>query len=237
MHAGEEKKVQVQKMFDGIAHRYDFMNHFLSLGIDKRWREKAIDYVNPKDGELILDVASGTGDQGFSALEKANVRVVGCDYSINMLKVGKRKIIEKHKENDFLMIQGDAENLPVTAESFDAVMISYGIRNVGNIKQSLQEFYKALKPGGRVVILEFSEPTAPLFASLYQFYFNMVLPRLAGLFSNKSAYTYLPESVKHFPSRHEIKGIMEIVGFENNVHKDLTFGITSIFYGEKPLST
>jgi len=233
LHSGDQKKTQVQSMFDGIARRYDFLNHFLSLGVDLYWRKQSVKSLQLQDGELLLDVATGTGDQGFTALKAAKIRVVGLDFSFNMLEIAQEKIQKRGLSQRFEVIQGDAENLPFGDDSFDALTISYGIRNVGTISAALTEFYRVLKPGGRLSILEFAEPEGWFFGRLYRFYFDHILPRLAGMMSSKSAYTYLPESVRHFPTRDEFKGLLKAEGFEAVKHKDLTFGVTAIYNGVK----
>lgn len=233
LHSGEEKKGQVQNMFDGIAHRYDFLNHFLSLGIDLHWRKQSVKSLGLQDGEILLDVATGTGDQGFTALKAADIKVVGLDFSFNMLEIAQEKIQKRGLSSRFEVIQGDAEKLPFAENSFDALTISYGIRNVGTISAALNEFYRVLKPGGRLSILEFAEPEGWFFGRLYRFYFDHILPRLAGMMSSKSAYSYLPESVRHFPARNDFKALLKAEGFEAVKHKDLTFGVTVIYNGVK----
>jgi len=232
-HRGEEKKIQVQSMFDGIAERYDFLNHFLSFGIDTHWRRQAIRELNLRDGETVLDVATGTGDQGFAALKEADVTVVGADFSANMLALAQTKIEKRGLSERFSVQQADAENLPFESDRFDALTISYGIRNVGTIEKALAEFQRVLRPGGRVAILEFSEPQGPLFGRLYRFYFDHILPLMASLFSRKSAYRYLPESVSHFPPREGFEKMMMEAGFQQVRHRDLTLGITTIYSGIK----
>ena len=233
LHSGDEKKTQVQSMFDGIASRYDFLNHFLSLGIDLYWRKQSVKALDLKDGHKLLDVACGTGDQGFAALKAADIEVTGLDFSANMLELAKKKIDKRGLSQKFEVVQGDAENLPFEDNTFDALSISYGIRNVGTISAALSEFYRVLKPGGRLSILEFSEPQGWFFGRLYRFYFDHILPKLAGMMSSKSAYTYLPESVRHFPDRGDFKDLLSSEGFEEVQHRDLTFGITAIYRGIK----
>jgi len=233
LHSGDEKKSQVQSMFDGIASRYDFLNHFLSLGIDMYWRKQSVKALELQTGNSLLDVACGTGDQSFAALKVADIEVVGLDFSFNMLELAKKKIDKRNLSQKFQVVQGDAEKLPFQDNTFDALSISYGIRNVGTISAALGEFYRVLKPGGRLSILEFSEPQGWFFGRLYRFYFDHILPKLAGMMSSKSAYTYLPESVRHFPDRSDFKGLLRSEGFQYVGHRDLTFGITAIYRGEK----
>lgn len=220
-------------MFDGIASRYDFLNHFLSLGIDLYWRKQSVKALELKAGNRLLDVATGTGDQGFAALKAADIQVVGLDFSTNMLELAKHKIDKRGLSQKFEVVQGDAEKLPFEENTFDALSISYGIRNVGTISVALSEFYRVLKPGGRLSILEFSEPQGWFFGRLYRFYFDHILPKLAGMMSSKSAYNYLPESVRHFPDRSDFKDLLSSEGFEDVRHRDLTFGITAIYRGVK----
>jgi demethylmenaquinone methyltransferase/2-methoxy-6-polyprenyl-1,4-benzoquinol methylase len=233
IHSGDEKKEQVQQMFDGIAKRYDFLNHFLSLGIDHYWRRQSVNALDLKDGNRLLDVACGTGDQGFSALKAADIHVTGLDFSANMLELAQKKIDARQLGNKYDVIQGDAEKLPFEDSQFDALSISYGIRNVGTISAALAEFYRVLKPGGRLSILEFAEPEGWFFGRLYRFYFDHILPKLAGLMSSKSAYSYLPESVRHFPDRTDFKALLGSEGFSQVSHRDLTFGVTTIYSAVK----
>jgi len=233
LHSGDEKKTQVQSMFDRIAGRYDFLNHFLSLGVDLYWRKQSVKALKLNHGDLLLDVACGTGDQGFAALKVADIRVVGLDFSFNMLELAKKKIEKRGLGERFQVVQGDAEKLPFAENTFDALSISYGIRNVGTISAALSEFHRVLKPGGRLSILEFSEPEGWFFGRLYRFYFDHILPKLAGMMSSKSAYTYLPESVRHFPDRADFKDLIRSEGFQRVKHRDLTFGITAIYRGVK----
>jgi len=233
LHSGDEKKEQVQSMFDGIAKRYDFLNHFLSFGIDNYWRRQSVTALQLEDGQTLLDVACGTGDQGFSALKTADIRVVGLDFSAGMLEFARKKINARDLSGKFEVIQGDAEKLPFKDDRFDALSISYGIRNVGTISAALGEFYRVLKPGGHLSILEFAEPEGWFFGRLYRFYFDHILPKLAGLMSSKAAYSYLPESVRHFPDRVDFKALLSSEGFLRVKHRDLTFGVTVIYSADK----
>jgi len=233
IHSGDEKKSQVKSMFDGIASRYDFLNHFLSLGFDLYWRKQSVKTLAMHDGQTLLDVATGTGDQGFSALKAADIQVTGLDFSLNMLELAQKKIDKRKLADRFKVVQGDAENLPFQDNVFDALSISYGIRNVGTIATALSEFYRVLKPGGRISILEFSEPQGWFFGRLYRFYFDHILPKLAGIMSSKAAYSYLPESVRHFPDRGDFKALLHSEGFQYVKHRDLTFGVTAIYSGVK----
>ena len=228
------KKEQVAKMFDNISHRYDFLNHFLSLGIDKGWREKAIDFLRPLNPRQILDVATGTGDFALQALKLKPEKVVGVDISEGMLSVGRKKIANKHLEHLVELRSGDSENLPFAENKFDAVTVAFGVRNFENLNKGLNEIFRVLKPGGMLVVLEFSRPRKFPFKQLYRFYFRFILPRIGRVVSSdKAAYTYLPESVEVFPDGEDFIHILHQVGFKNTQCRSLTFGISSIYVGTK----
>jgi demethylmenaquinone methyltransferase / 2-methoxy-6-polyprenyl-1,4-benzoquinol methylase len=232
IHQGDEKKKYVQKMFDDISHKYDFLNHLLSFGVDKYWRRILVQKLNLSKGDFVLDVATGTGDVGFAILKKHNVNVIGLDYAYEMTVIGREKA-KKRNINQFTFVQGDGENLPFIDNAFQAITISFGFRNIGHYNEALKEFYRVLKPGGQLEILEFSQPKSKLFSVLYKFYFSKILPKIAGLFARNDAYRYLPESVDNFPTRDKLIQKMTVVGFNNCSVKDLTFGISSIFSGVK----
>ena len=197
-HAG--KKEQVAKMFDNISGRYDFLNHLLSLGIDIRWRRKAILELTEIRPKLILDVATGTGDFAIQALDLQPDKVIGIDISEGMLEVGRKKMKERHLDQKIELRSGDSENLPFEENKFDAVIVAFGVRNFEHLEKGLAEIFRVVKPGGKVVILEFSKPSHFPFKQLYNFYFKFVLPKIGRLISqDQAAYTYLPESVQAFP--------------------------------------
>jgi demethylmenaquinone methyltransferase / 2-methoxy-6-polyprenyl-1,4-benzoquinol methylase len=228
------KKEQVAKMFDNISHRYDFLNHFLSLGIDKGWRRKAVNYLKPYQPKYILDVATGTGDFAIEALSLKPGKIIGVDISEGMLTVGRRKMIERGYASTIEMKSGDSENLPFADNSFDAVTVAFGVRNFENLEKGLTEIYRVLKPNGRVVILEFSKPVSFPFKQLYSFYFKNVLPRVGNWLSkDKAAYTYLPESVDAFPYGNDFLNVLTKVSFVETNARPLTFGISSIYTGKK----
>lgn len=228
------KKEQVAKMFDNISHKYDFLNHFLSLGIDKAWRKKAINFLKPLRPQFILDVATGTGDFAVQALSINPEKVTGMDISAGMLEVGKKKIKKLGYENKIELLKGDSENIPFGENTFNAVTVAFGVRNFENLEKGLQEIYRVLKPGGMVVILEFSRPRRFPFRQVYNFYFKIVLPRVGRIVSNdKVAYTYLPESVEAFPDGEDFVRILKNTGFKDTACKPLTFGISSIYTGRK----
>ena len=235
-YSGEKtsKKEQVAKMFNNISRRYDFLNHFLSLGIDKAWRKKAINYLKPLSPRNILDVATGTGDFALQAMVLKPEKIVGVDISEGMLDVGRRKVRTKGLQHVVELQSGDSENLPFEANSFDAVTVAFGVRNFENLERGLTEIYRVLKPGGMAVILEFSRPRTTPFKQLYRFYFNFILPKIGRIVSSdKAAYTYLPESVEAFPDGEDFLHILQNVGFKNTQCRTLTFSISSIYIGSK----
>ena len=231
-HQGEDKKKFVQKMFDDIAPKYDFLNHFLSLGIDIYWRKIFIRKLNIANGAKVLDVACGTGDICFEILKYHAVSVTGLDLSQNMINLANEKA-KKRNQNNVTFIHGDAENLPLESNSIDYLTISYGFRNISNYETSLSEFYRVLKPGGILGILEFSKSKSRIIGAIFGLYFNQILPRIGSLFSRSDAYRYLPESVDFFPSRHDIYQKIIYSGFQRAEIHDLTFGISTIFLGFK----
>jgi len=228
------KKEQVAKMFDNISHKYDFLNHFLSLGIDKAWRKKAIRYLVPLQPRFILDVATGTGDFAVQALSLKPEKITGIDISEGMLDVGRNKIEKRGLTDKVELLKGDSENLPFSDNSFHAVTVAFGVRNFENLEKGLGEIYRVLKPGGMVVILEFSRPRRFPFRQVYNFYFKNVLPRIGRMVSNdNAAYTYLPESVEAFPDGDDFVRILKNTGFKDTACKPLTLGISSIYTGRK----
>ncbi len=235
-YSGENtsKKEQVAKMFNNISRRYDFLNHFLSLGIDRGWRKKAINYLRPLSPRNILDVATGTGDFALQAMVLKPEKIIGVDISEGMLDVGRRKVLEKGLQHVVELRSGDSENLPFEANSFDAVTVGFGVRNFENLERGLTEIHRVLKPGGMAVILEFSRPRATPFKQLYRFYFKFILPKIGRIVSSdKAAYTYLPESVEAFPDGEDFLHILQNVGFKNTQCRTLTFSISSIYIGAK----
>ncbi|MDX2304820.1 MAG: bifunctional demethylmenaquinone methyltransferase/2-methoxy-6-polyprenyl-1,4-benzoquinol methylase UbiE [Microscillaceae bacterium] len=230
------KKEQVAQMFDNISPRYDFLNHFLSLGIDLWWRKKAIATLKQEKPQLILDVATGTADFAIAALRLKPQKVIGIDISEGMLGFGREKLKKKNLSHQIELLSGDSENLNFPDNYFDSVIVSFGVRNFENLEKGLQNIYRVLKPGGSLVVLEFSKPRYFPFKQLYNFYFNSILPYIGRVFSkDQSAYRYLPESVKAFPDGKSFLGILEKIGFNNTQCKPLTFGISSIYKGSKKL--
>lgn len=222
-------------MFANISARYDLLNHLLSGSLDKRWRQKVarrVATIVNADG-LVLDVACGTGDLAFALLEATGARVIGTDFCRPMLDVAQRKAVKQTAAVPF--IEGDALNLPFPGESFDGVTIAFGLRNLASFADGLKELFRVTRSGGGVVILEFSKPTVPGFRALFQFYFQRVLPLLGGAVSgSKSAYEYLPDSVRRFPDQDELAAMMRDVGFEKVEYSNLTGGVAAIHFGKKP---
>ncbi len=228
------KKVQVAKMFDNISGRYDFLNHLLSLGIDIRWRKKAILELAEIQPKLILDVATGTGDFAIQALDLKPEKIVGVDISEGMLEVGRKKMKERHLDQIIELRSGDSENLPFEENKFDAVIVAFGVRNFEDLKKGLTEIFRVVKPGGKVVILEFSKPSQFPFKQLFNLYFKFVLPKIGKLISkDQAAYTYLPESVQTFPDGNDFLKILSGIGYKNATCRPLTFGISSLYTGIK----
>ena len=228
------KKKQVGAMFDSIAPKYDFLNHFLSLGIDRRWRKKAINKLRPYSPKKILDIATGTGDLAIAALKLNPDEIVGIDISEKMLEEGKLKIRKKGLESKIKLQSGDSEAIPFPDEVFDGLTVAFGVRNFENLKLGLSEMFRVLKPGGACVILEFSRPVSFPFKQIYTFYFFKILPFIGRLVSKDSyAYTYLPDSVDAFPDGEKFLGILETIGFSNLSLIRLSFGIATIYSGVK----
>ena len=228
------KKDQVADMFNNIAARYDFLNHFLSLGIDKGWRRKAIAEVALIKPHAILDVATGTGDMAIAAAKLLPKKIIGIDIASQMLEMGRKKINEQNLEQVITLQTGDSESMPFATGEFDAVMCAYGVRNFEHLDKGLTEMCRVLRPGGKVVILEFSHPTRFPVKHLYRFYFRYILPSLGKLVSKHSkAYTYLPESVMAFPEGKSFCRILENCGFKNATARPLTFGITTLYTAAK----
>jgi demethylmenaquinone methyltransferase/2-methoxy-6-polyprenyl-1,4-benzoquinol methylase len=228
------KKEQVESMFDSISHKYDFLNRVLSMGTDNIWRKKCVNELKSLKPERILDVATGTGDLAISCLKLKPKSIVGLDLSAGMLEIGKAKMEKKGLSHIIKMMKGDSENLPFEDNRFDAITVGFGVRNFENLEKGLKEMKRVLRTGGKVAILEFSKPTNPVFAALYNFYFHKILPAWGKLVSkSNSAYTYLPNSVEAFPNGKDFLVILESCGYKQVNYKPLTFGICSIYTGIK----
>lgn len=225
----------VREMFSGIAGKYDFLNHFLSVNIDKRWRrlvrkKLAAELNNPS--ALILDVACGTGDLSIELQQHAEAKIIGTDFCRPMLAIAK----EKNPKNGLSIpyVEGDALNLSFPDETFDAVTIAFGLRNVANWLDGLKELRRVLKAGGKLAILEFSSPPIPGFRQLFNLYFTQILPRVGGAVSgSRDAYEYLPDSVAKFPDQKKLAQMMGEIGFETIEYQNLTGGIAAIHTGTR----
>jgi demethylmenaquinone methyltransferase/2-methoxy-6-polyprenyl-1,4-benzoquinol methylase len=228
------KKDQVAEMFDNIAPRYDFLNHFLSFGIDKVWRRKAIRLLMKHSPSIILDVATGTGDFAIESLKTGAQKVIGVDISEEMLVVGRAKIKALGVDHRIILQKGDSEELEFSDNLFDAVTIAFGVRNFENLSKGIEELFRVLKPGAIVCILEFSKPKNFPVKQLYSFYSFYILPFFGRLFSNdKSAYRYLPESVEQFPDGEEFLKVLNQCGFTQTREYRQTFGVATIYTGIK----
>lgn len=233
--SGQSKKEQVAAMFDDIAPRYDFLNRFLSAGIDVHWRKKALKQLAPLQPKMLLDVATGTGDVAIMAARLLQPeKIIGIDISEKMLEGGRMKVQEKGLSTIIELQSGDSETIKFPDQTFDAVTVAFGVRNFENLEQGLREIYRVLKPGGRLVVLEFSKPKLPGMIQLYNLYMRIVAPEVAGMFSkNKKAYQYLTNSIEAFPEGKNFVAVLNKTGFKNTTCKALTFGISSIYTGDK----
>ena len=229
------RKEDVRSMFDSIAWRYDFLNHFLSFGTDFTWRRKAVKAIGGMiSPETILDVATGTCDLAIASLKLNPHKVTGIDISQRMLEEGRKKVIRKRLDDRIELLLGDSEELPFEDNSFDTVMVAFGVRNFENPARGIEEMYRVVKDGGVIMILEFSHPVRFPFKSIYRLYFHYVLPFFGRLFSqDSSAYDYLPESVNNFPEGEKFLQMMELAGFRNTDRRLLTGGVASIYTGRK----
>ena len=230
-----EKGEKIQQMFGTIAPRYDLLNRMLSFGIDRRWRKKAVKMVKYREGARILDVATGTGDVALEIARStpATVRITGADFCKEMVDLGQVKVAQSPYADRIDFKVAPCEDLPFPDNTFDSITIAFGIRNVVDRKLGLAEMWRVLRPGGRMIILEFSTPRSLLFRQIYYFYFRRMLPMIGGLISTYNAYKYLPDSVLEFPSHEEFSLMMSDAGFCNVKICELTFGIASIYAAEK----
>lgn len=230
-----DKGNQVGSMFDRIARRYDFLNHFLSLGIDRSWRRKVIHHLRPFSPGHVIDVATGTGDLAIAVHKQLKCIVTGVDVSENMMRIGAQKVKRKKLQERITFTAGKAEDLPFGEASFDAATVAFGVRNFGDLDRGLQEMLRVLKPGGPLVILEFSLPKNTILRKIYEFYLYRLLPLTGKLISgDPAAYNYLPESIKTFPKDDDFLQRMGKAGFEQLSWRPLTGGIVSLYTGQKP---
>jgi demethylmenaquinone methyltransferase/2-methoxy-6-polyprenyl-1,4-benzoquinol methylase len=231
-----DKKEQVAQMFNTIAFRYDFLNRFLSAGIDKGWRKKAINQLKDLNPKLILDVATGTGDVAIMTYNHLHPeKIIGIDISEGMLDFGKKKLENLQLNNVIELQKGDSETIQFADNHFDAVTVAFGVRNFQNLEKGLAEMQRVLKSGGKLVVLEFSKPTMAAAQVFYKFYMNVIGPSISKLFgSNKAAYQYLNDSVQAFPEGQTFLTLMNEAGFTQTYLKKLSLGICTIYCGSKP---
>lgn len=222
-------------MFDDIAFKYDFLNRFLSAGIDIRWRKKAIKQIAALQPKLILDVATGTADVALmaSAILKPE-KIIGIDISDGMLEVGRQKIAKAGLTNTIELLNGDSETISFKDGTFDAVTVAFGVRNFQHLEKGLSEILRVLKPGGKLVVLEFSKPKMPGIKTIYDLYMKVITPNVGKLFSkNRNAYKYLDASIQKFPEGKNFTQILDNLGYLNTYCKPLSLGICSIYCGTK----
>jgi demethylmenaquinone methyltransferase/2-methoxy-6-polyprenyl-1,4-benzoquinol methylase len=233
--SGQSKKEEVAQMFNNISANYDFLNHFLSLGIDHLWRKKAVKQLQQQQPKVILDLATGTGDFAIACLKLNPDKIIGMDISSGMLEVGKQKMKKRAFDHLIDMQLGDSENMPFEDAMFDAITVGFGVRNYENLEKGLGEMLRILKPGGQAVILEFSKPKAFPIKQLFGFYSKVLIP-LFGKYISKDerAYTYLPESVAAFPEGADFMNVLQKVGYHAHKQIRLSGGIASIYIGQKP---
>lgn len=233
-YRGENKRERVEVMFDSIATRYDLMNKILSAGIDKRWRKKAIDQLIPLQPKSILDIATGTADLALECIRLKPTEIIGIDISNKMLDIGRHKVMERGYQGIIRLEQGASESLPYDDNRFDAVTVAFGVRNFESLEKGLAEIYRVIRPGGMVVVLEFSQPDRFPVKQVYDFYSFKVMPRLGQwLTKERAAYEYLPESVSAFPYGDAFLNHLQKSGFRDTKCIPLTFGIASIYRATK----
>jgi demethylmenaquinone methyltransferase/2-methoxy-6-polyprenyl-1,4-benzoquinol methylase len=228
------KKQQVEEMFDNISHRYDFLNHLLSLGIDRGWRRRVRKELAKGNPKRILDVATGTADLAIELSKLGDVKIIGVDISRGMLDMGDVKLAKRNLTQSITLQQADSEKLPFTDNEFDAVSVAFGVRNFENLEAGMKEMNRVLKAGGKLAVLEFSKPKNKVVDAFYWFYFRNVLPTIGKLFSKDArAYTYLPESVSKFPEGNDFAKIAKNCGFADVRCLPLSFGISTLYICEK----
>tara|TARA_Y100001970_G_scaffold111472_1_gene139133 strand:+ start:7608 stop:8327 length:720 start_codon:yes stop_codon:yes gene_type:complete len=234
IHQGSDKKNYVREMFNDISGRYDLFNLISSFGIDRYWRYRLISKFNLNSSDKLIDIATGTGDVVFGIHKKFNNVLIGLDIADKMIELADKKKEKKGLlDSDISFIQGDAEDLGFADNSFDGLTIAFGFRNLGDYDKGLSEFFRVLKPGGKIAILEFSQPTSKWFIPLFKFYFNKIVPILGSILSRKDAFLYLPESVDYFLKRDEVCNKMNTIGFKDIAFTDHTFGVATIYTGIK----
>jgi len=230
-----DKKVQVTKMFDKIAPYYDYLNRLLTVGIDTIWRAKAIKVMGKGNPKQILDIATGTADLAIEAAKKLNPdHVTGMDISKEMLAIGDKKLIKKGLNDKITLELGDSENMKYESNSYDVVSSAFGVRNFGDLRKGLTEMHRVLKPGGQIVVLEFSRPKAFPIKQAFNLYFKNILPLIGKIKSkDDKAYKYLYESVQVFPDYDRFTQILDQIGFKDSKWSSLSFGICTIYSATK----
>lgn len=230
------KKQQIAQMFDNISPGYDKLNRVISFGTDVAWRKKVVALVNERKAKNILDIATGTGDLAIMLAEIPHSKIIGLDISAGMLDIGRQKIIAKTLNNQITMQLGDSENMTFADQTFDAVTVSFGIRNFENLEQGLSEILRVLRPGGQFVILETSVPDNFIYRKGYQLYSKFILPAIGRIFSKDTyAYNYLGKSAAQFPYGSTLQNILTRIGFTDVHYKPQTFGVATIYSAIKPL--
>jgi demethylmenaquinone methyltransferase / 2-methoxy-6-polyprenyl-1,4-benzoquinol methylase len=233
-HTGKEKKEEVAEMFNNIANRYDLLNSILSLGIHKGWRKKCVQLLAPDKPGKILDVATGTADFAIACAKLKPGKITGIDISEGMMQFGREKIKKAGLENLIELEYGNAETVAYPDDTFDAIVVGFGVRNFQDLEKGLANLLRMLKPGGRLVVLEFSYPRNPLVKAGYDFYFSYITPAVGKIFSKDTrAYSYLTESVKAFPNNEKFIAVMNRLGYQNTGFQTLSLGIAAIYEGRK----
>ena len=231
-HQGKEKKEYVKQMFNDISPRYDTFNLLSSFGIDRYWRNMLVKEIPLSSDDLLIDVATGTGDVAIAFYVKYKINVIGVDIADKMIDIANQKA-QKYKTSNLTFSVEDAESMSFDDNKFSALTISFGFRNMGFYDKALSEFYRVLQNKGKIAILEFSNPKSRWFSPIFKFYFKNIVPLLGSFFTRKDAYMYLPESVDYFLKRDEVCSKMKDAGFSNIKYKDMTFGVATIYTGVK----
>jgi demethylmenaquinone methyltransferase/2-methoxy-6-polyprenyl-1,4-benzoquinol methylase len=234
----DKNEARIQRMFNGIAPWYDFLNHLLSLNVDTHWRNMVARLVPPTPGQPVLDLCTGTGDLAFT-LDQAAKRqcaITAADFSHEMLEIARKKNVKRQATERISFHEADTQNLPFPSDTYDLVTCSFGLRNVTDTDRGLAEMVRVLAPGGRLAILEFSRPSGKILGPMYRWYFRRVLPRIGNMLAKNedSAYKYLPESVLTFPDGEELLAKLRDHGLTDTWHRPMTFGIATLYVGVKP---
>jgi len=230
----DSKKEQVAQMFDNISPKYDLLNSILSFGTHKGWRKKCVKLLSEKNPKVILDVATGTADFAIECSRLSPEKIIGIDISEGMMKFGREKIQKSNLEKIITLEYGNAETVNYKDDTFDGIVVGFGVRNFQNLETGLSNLYRILKPGGKLVILEFSYPTNPVVKAFYNFYFSYITPLIGRIFSkDKRAYSYLMESVKAFPNNNNFVNILNKLNYKKTSFKTLSLGVAAIYCGEK----